>query len=217
MRITTRFCLFLFMLQPVASQASSSQGDWFVHVSGLSSFYQYEEDDARKEFPSTVQSFLDDNDFTGDDSDYLNTSLGFGYYLSDDLDISLTYTSGIELNFLNDLFTPLLSSTQQTRYDSDADLQMLELDLRYKAYQILPSLALMVKGGVVINQLDVDISAFQDEGFVKVADGSETEFGAKLGLGLQWDFADNWALKGGYSHLTFLSMDKTYLQLEYRF
>jgi len=217
MRTLATPSLLLLSTLIFSSHASSKQGDWFVHGSAITSFYQYEEDDARKELPDSIQQFLDAEDFVGDDSDYLNTSFGLGYYLSNELNLSLTYTSGIELNFLDDLFTGLLGGVTRDNFTSDADLQLLELDLSYKAYQFSPSMALFLKGGIVVNKLDVDIRELQDGSFTRVIGSSQTKLGGKLGIGLQWDFADNWALKGGYSHLTFLSMDKTYLQLEYRF
>ncbi|MBF7074276.1 outer membrane beta-barrel protein [Glaciecola sp. MH2013] len=218
MRIFTAASLLLLASASFSSQANSEKGDWFVHASALSSFYQYEEDDARAELPESIVQLLDADDFRGDDSDYLNVSLGLGYYISNDLNISLTYTDDIELNFLSGLDVGFLfNDVDNERLQSDGELKMLELDAQYKAYQFTPSLAFTLKGGLVYNKLDIQVSRFQDSNFTTILNDSQSKVGVKLGLGLQWDFSDNWALKGGYSHLSFLSMDKVYLQLEYRF
>lgn len=94
---------------------------------------------------------------------------------------------------------------------------MLELDVSYRAYAFTPSLGLILKGGLVVNRLDVHLRQIADSEVVQTLTNSSTEVGAKVGLGIQWDFSNNWAFKAGYSHLSFLSMDKTYVLLEYRF
>lgn|GEM_PF-1724713 len=216
-QIVAALSLMVFVTLPFKASAQYNAEQWFVHGSALTSYYQYEEDDARKVLPDSVTQLLDIEDFVGDDSDYLNISLGFGYYLRENLALSLTYTSDIELNFFDDLLTNIFVPGEIDPFTTAANIQLFELDATYIVFDFSPSAGLFVKGGAVINRLSVKVNERQGDTRERVASTSETEVGAKFGVGLQWDFSDNWGLKLGYSHLTFMSIDKTYLMLEYRF
>lgn len=214
--------IYLFLLAFLASlpfsiNAQTKTGQWFVHGSVLTSYYQFEENDVRRELPDSVTQFLDSGDFVGDDSDFLNTSLGLGYYVNNNLALSLTYTDGIELNFLDDLFVNLFTPGEIDPFTTDAEVQFFELDATYKVFDFSPSVGLFVKAGAVINRLSINVNERQDDIRDRITSTTETEVGAKLGLGLQWDFSDNWGVKFGYTHFTFMSIDKTYFVFEYRF
>lgn len=213
-------CLFsitLLVSLPLNTSAQTKAEQWFVHGSAITSYYQFEEDDVRQELPDSITQLLDSRDFVGDDSDYLNTSLGLGYYVSENLALSLTYTDGIELNFLDDLFANIFVPGEIDRFTTDANVQFLELDATYRVFDVSPSLGFFVKGGAVMNRLSVKVNERQGDTNERATSTTETEVGAKFGLGLQWDFSENWGLKWGYSHFTFMSIDKTYLMLEFRF
>lgn len=207
--------LFILSLMTFASSTTlastnlaPSAGDWGVHGSLASSYYQYEEDDVRSELPVSIIQLLDANDIGGDDTDLANYSVGMVYYFTPRLNFSGTFTEGIEVAVFDDLF-------DSTKFD--VDLQMIEFDLSYRVAELTRSLGVFVKAGVVLNRIQAEVYEFEAQRTEPLASASENKVGAKVGVGLQWDFPGNWSMKFGYSHYTFMSIDKSYLQFEYRF
>lgn len=195
-------------------------GEWSVTASVLTRLFSYENDEARAELPASVTSLLEDEDIRGDEEDIVNTSVGAGYYFSRQLHAGLLYTDGIEIGFLDDLDFGGLFSFGLRDEDNvlfNAHMKMLELDLRYRAYEFSESLAFFVTGGMVIHRISVDVEDYDEGQRTPIISTTETSLGAKVGGGLQWDFSDSWGVSLSYSHFTFMSIDNTSLMFEYRF
>jgi outer membrane immunogenic protein len=79
------------------------------------------------------------------------------------------------------------------------------------------STAFFINGGAVIHRLSANAENINDDVRTQIASTTESNIGAKVGAGLQWDFSNNWAVSLSYNHFTFMSIDNTSLMFEYRF
>lgn len=207
------------LMASIPALASPKAGDWSITGSALTSLFSYENDDARDELPASIIDVLDDDDIRGDEDDFLNLSVGAGYYLTDNVHVGLLYTTGIEIGFLDDLGGFLTSGFDgQDGYNSfDVSMQMLALDIRYKVFELSDSTGIFINGGAVVHRISANAENINDDVRTKIESTTEISLGAKIGGGLQWDFSDNWAVSLSYNHFTFMSMDNTSLMFEYRF
>lgn len=214
----TVYCLLVLMTSTPAF-AGPQAGNWSITGSVFTNLFNYENDDARDELPKSIIEVLGDDDIRGDESDILNFSAGAGYYLTDRLHIGLTYTTGIEIGFLDDLGNLLTSGFDDIDgYNSfDVNMQMFAFDLRYRIYEMSESSAFFINGGAVVHRISANAENINDDIRTQIASTSESSIGAKIGAGFQWDFSNNWAVSLSYNHFTFMSIDNTSLMLEYRF
>ncbi len=199
--------------------AQPKEGDVTVSFTPLTSFYQYENDEARRELPEELTSFFDDTDLRGDEDDIVNLNIGIGYYVTPKLHIGVTYTDGIELGFLDDLdgiIAAVLLPSSDPDFRFDADLNMLAVDARYHAIDISDSVNFYIVGGAVFNRVTANVDRVDGSQRIPEISASDNEIGAKLGFGLQWNMSENWVMNLGYQHFTFMSIDNTALALECR-
>ena len=204
---------------------SMKEGRFFFNAGVLSSFYEYENQDVKKALPSKITDRLEQYQVEGDESDIINYNLGIGYYLYEDLALRFNYAADIEIDFLGDVFTSICwlgcepSEAKQRDYYT-INMDIFEFDATYYPVHFTPKLSAYILGGIAIHKIDATIYNRSTESTpytrVNVARSTELEAGAKLGLGLQYDFSDNWGLKAGYSHFSYMSIDKTYINFEYR-
>lgn len=194
----------LMMCASGASASVNKQGKVFVDLSApFTSDYNYSSEDVRKHLPEEVKKSLRSKVLKGDDSDSINYGVGLGYYLTNDLSVTVNYSDGIELE---DFAKHLFSSQKYT-----FDLNMLSLTADYNAWQINPDVNLFLKGGVS----RFNIKAHSNDKDVKSFSINKTQF--HVGTGVNWDLSDHWSAKLGYTHYDFLSMNRVYLDVEYRF
>jgi opacity protein-like surface antigen len=199
------------------SVAAPKKGDISVHFSALTNAYSYSQDDARDALSQDSLSLVSDDNFVGDDTDYLNLSGGLGYYISDDLHLGLYYTSDIELNIFRGASIPFFTNDQSLSiYSAIGELDMLSLDAKYKVAELGSSFDIFVKGGLVLNRLSYEVFP-RDPDLTSVETGSTNELGAKLGVGANWHLSESFSLEFGYSHSTFMAVNRTYMAIEYRF
>lgn len=208
------FLIFIVtLLIPATAMAKNQkQGQYFINFGAASNYYNYNSKDARDELDQNLQDLLDDYDLNGDDSDIVNASVGLGYYVTNDLAVRANYTYGIELDWLDLCF---FDCKNNVYHDSDASI--LTLDGIYHFYHINDKLSFYGIAGLAVTRVSTKLTYHRSQQQEPIARENSTNFGANLGLGLQYDFARNWGLKAGYSHHTFLSMGKYYLNLEWRF
>ena len=178
-------------------------GSYYVSLSALTSSYQFDQNDARKELPSNAQEKLKGSQLSGSESDLVNINFGGGYYLSHDFAISLNYATGIELGFLDDLFR----SNQ-----IDLELDILSIEGIYHFYEVTPSLSTFALAGV--SRFTIDGKVTKDDNKTSV---SVNETNVHAGLGLNWDINESWAMKAGYNYYDFISINKLYANIEYHF
>lgn len=213
MKCVSFLALIGALLLPSTAMASNQkQGQYFINFGVASNYYNYESKDARDELDQNLQALLDEYDLNGDDADIVNASVGFGYYVTNDFAVRANYTYGIELDWLDFCF---FDCSNNVYHDSDASI--LTLDGIYHFYHINEKLSFYGIAGLALTRASTELSYKRDDQREVIASDTSTNFGANLGLGLQYDFARNWGLKAGYSHHTFLSMDKYYLNMEWRF
>ena len=213
MKCVSFLALIGALLLPSATMASNhKQGQYFINFGVATNYYNYESKDARDELDQNLQALLDEYDLNGDDADIVNASVGFGYYVTNDFAVRANYTYGIELDWLDFCF---FDCSNNVYHDSDASI--LTLDGIYHFYHINEKLSFYGIAGLALTRASTELSYKRDDQREVIASDTSTNFGANLGLGLQYDFARNWGLKAGYSHHTFLSMDKYYLNMEWRF
>jgi opacity protein-like surface antigen len=186
------------------AQDTDRTGRYFVSLSTLTSLYDYDKSDARKELPSKIKDQLNDHQLSGSESDIVNANFGFGYYVTHNLAISMNYATGIELDLLDDLF-------RSKNYNFDLDI--LSIEGTYHVYELSPSVSAFGLAG--LSRFTVDAEIIKDVTDKTSASINETSVHA--GLGLNWDINENWAMKAGYTYYDFMSINKTYSNIEYRF
>lgn len=213
MKCVSFFALVGALLLPNITMANNQkQGQYFINFGVASNYYNYNSKDARDELDQNLEELLDEYDLSSDDADIVNASVGLGYYLTNDFAVRANYTYGIELDWLDWCF---FDCSNNVYHDSDASI--LTLDGIYHFYHINEQLSFYGIAGLALTRVSTKLSYWRDDQREVIARDNSTNLGANLGLGLQYDFARNWALKAGYSHHTFLSMDKYYLNMEWRF
>ncbi|MBE0364226.1 hypothetical protein PULV_a1821 [Pseudoalteromonas ulvae UL12] len=207
------------------SHSLPKEGRFFFNGGALSSFYEYENQDVKDALPSKITDRLEKYQVEGDESDIVNYNLAIGYYLYDDLALRFNYVADIEIDFLGDVFTDVCwlgcepSQAKQRDYYT-INMDIFEFDATYYPVHFTPKLSAYMLGGIAIHKIDATIynRSTQSTPYtrVNVARSTELEAGAKLGVGIQYDFSDDWGLKAGYSHFSYMSIDKTYINFEYR-
>ncbi|MDE3272816.1 outer membrane protein [Pseudoalteromonas sp. G4] len=213
MKPVSSLVLFLALLLPISTLANNqNQGQYFIKFGLASNYYNYNSKDARDELDQNFQDLLDEYDLNGDDADIVNASVGLGYYVTNDFAVRGNYTYGIELDWLDFCF---FDCENNVYHDSDASI--LTLDGIYHFYSVNDKLSFYGLAGLAVTHVSTKLSYWKDNQREVITRENSTNYGANLGLGVQYDFAKNWGLKAGYSHHTFLSMDKYYLNMEYRF
>lgn len=208
--LTTGLIVSAGALTCSAAQADTDRaGRWFVDLSAGTSLFDYDERDMRDELPDNVLAFFEENEFDDDDSDILNVNVGVGYYLSDDLAIAGRYTSGINYGFLSGLFND---------ESYDIDVEMFEIDATYSGFHLTDSIDAYVTAALVYNRIDAQVREVRrDDQEQVLAAFDDDEINFKAGAGLLWQFADNWAVKGGYEHYNYLSLSKWHITWQYQF
>lgn len=212
MKFTSMITLATLLASTNAYANTQKQGQFFLNFGAATNYYRYENEDARDELKPHLENLLDDYDLTGDDTDYLNTSLGLGYYINNNLAVRANYTTGIELDWLDLCF---FDCKDNVFHESDASI--LTLDTIYHFHHFNEAISVYGLLGLAVTRVSTKLSYRNTEDRNIIANEHTTNYGANIGLGLQYDFAKNWAVKAGYSHHTFLSMDKIYANLEWRF
>ena len=212
MKFTSMITLATLLASTNAYANTQKQGQFFLNFGAATNYYRYENEDARDELKPELKKLLDDYDLMGDDTDYLNTSVGLGYYIDNNFAIRANYTVGIELDWLD---ICLFDCKNDIHQSSDANI--LTLDAIYHFHHFNEAVSVYGLVGLAVTRVTTKLSNRDRENPNTIANQETTNYGANIGLGLQYDFAKNWAVKAGYSHHTFLSMDKIYANLEWRF
>lgn len=193
-----------------AETVKDKSGRYFLNAGAISNFYKYKETPIREGFSSEVVEHFKDFNFDSSDEDYVNYSVGLGYYYNNDLSFRVNYSSGLDIGFLEGLLT--------TRA-YDIDMKLIDLDATYHFYRPSSETSFYVLGGIAHHRLSAAVDHYEvDSGdFATVARDSYTKTDAKIGFGLQWQTGDNWALNIGYTHYNYMTIDKYYVNLEYLF
>ncbi|WP_196138986.1 outer membrane protein [Aliikangiella sp. G2MR2-5] len=184
------------------------EGKYFINFATGTNWYKYDNSDARSELPDSFTQHMDSYDLTESEFDIINVNFALGYYISDKMSVRLNYSDGIELGFFDTLFG-------DENYDADMDL--IELDIKYDIFNFSDNAALFVTGGLALHQVDATIYERVDSQRVTLASDSFSETGTKLGMGFQWNFSKRWGLKAGYSRLDYMSLSRRYAVFEFRF
>ncbi|ATC94438.1 outer membrane protein [Pseudoalteromonas tunicata] len=203
-------------------QTHTKEGRYFFNFAALTNHFEYENDDVRKKLPDKITSRLKDYQVTGNESDYINYSFAMGYYLQDNLALRFNYTADIEIDFLGDFdflcFDCFVKDDKRDSYDIEMD--MYEFDAIYYPYQYQDTWSVYVLGGLAVHKIDAKVYKSKGDTVpyiqTNVAQSTEVTLGGKLGFGLQYDFSPNWGVKLGYSYFSYMSIDKTYINWEYR-
>ncbi len=183
----------------------------FVNFSALTSKYSFSLDDVKSELPSSSND-LSVNTANEDHEDIINTSLAIGYYWSDSLSFRMNYIDGIELFSFH--LQPLFGSFEPID-EFDGDMSIIDFDAKYRFVEIKHDLSLYLTAGVAYHRLNAKVVEITDNDDV-VLKKNITELNTKFGVGVQWDFFDNFGASFGYTHYAFASIDKVYLEMEYR-
>lgn len=195
------------LLTCTAVQANNDRsGRWFADLSAGTSFYTYDEKDIRSELPDAFIDVFSDGEFNDNDSDIVNANFGVGYYVTNDFAITTRYTSGIEYGFLSGLFND---------ESYDIDVAILEIEATYSTFPVSDSIDAYVSAGLAYYNVDAEVrSTDQSQQLVTFDDN---EVNVKAGVGLLWQFADNWAVKTGYEHYNYLKLSKWHITWQYQF
>jgi len=193
----------------LSAATHSKKGEYFINTSPLTAKYDYEFKDLQKVLPDSYGGLLNNNIYgQKSDSDLLNESLGFGYYVTNKLSIEVIYTDGLEVDpFLNGLFASNILTANMTNFDFDA---------KYDLFQFSDSLAFFVQAGVTYHHIRTRVTTFNNKIETVLAKTNINKYNSKFGVGLKWYFANNWGATVGYSQNPFMSLKKTYLELEFR-
>jgi len=202
-------------------QTPIKEGRYFFNFATFSNVFEYENDDVRKKLPDKITSRLNDNQVTGDDLDFINYSFAMGYYLQDNLALRANYTSNIEIDIVGDILGELFPEGKARRHDRyDIEMDIFEFDAIYYPYNHKNIWSVYVLGGLAVHKIDAKVFEYkgEKEPYVQsnVAQSTEFELGGKVGFGLQYDFSPDWGVKLGYSYFSYMSIDKTYINWEYR-
>lgn len=195
------------LLTCTAVQANNDRsGRWFADLSAGTSFYTYDEKDIRSELPDTFIDVFSDGEFDDNDSDIVNANFGVGYYVTDDFAITARYTSGIEYGFLSGLFND---------ESYDIDVAILEIEATYSTFPVSDSIDAYVSAGLAYYNVDAEVRSTDQPQQLVTFDNNEVN--VKAGVGLLWQFSDNWAVKTGYEHYNYLKLSKWHITWQYQF
>lgn len=181
-------------------------GRWFADLSAGTSYYTYSEKDIRGELPDAFTDVFSEGEFDDDDSDIINANLGLGYYVTSDLAVSARYTSGIEYGFLSGLFND---------ESYDIDVTIVEIDATYSAFHVSDTFEWYISAGLAYYNVDAQVRSTDQSKQLVTFDDNEVN--VKAGVGLLWQFADNWAVKSGYEHYNYLKLSKWHITWQYQF
>ena len=211
--ITMNLLIIASILNPAfATEEGSNKGKIFANAGFLTNWYYLDSEDFRKELPNNVTQFLSDRTLTGRESDVLNYSIGLGYYFDDDLTIMVDFANDISIGDFSNIIRNIFSS-----YNFKTDIDIYSLDIQKRLIKFNEDIYLYAKLGLNHHRVKARVFDYDDFERTEVAKHTFNDTSLKLGLGVQWDFSRHFSVKAGYSHSDFLSMDKSYINMEYRF
>lgn len=199
-----------------AINSTNAAAGWFVEGAALTSFYNYNERDARNALPDRVTQFLGDDDLTGSDNDLINYYLAAGYYVTPTTSMKLTYASGIDLGFLDGL-SCLFCSDGTEHYHTDAELSYISTDVTHRLYTINGAFHFYAKAGVAYYYIESMTRQKQSSEWTTISTDKANKWGVLGGVGVAWDITDNVSLNGGVSLHQFMAIKQYSIALEYRF
>lgn len=183
-------------------------GKVFVDAALLTNYYSYSNEDIRNKLP---EEYIENSNvpiLAGHESDWVNYSLGIGYYISNDWNVKVTYSDKISFGFLDGIFDNFVSSV---------DLRMIDIDTTYYPFHFTEKFSPYIVGGMVYNHLTYNRRSADENSSELPIKGSANDWDFKAGLGIQWDLSRYFAMKLGYTYYNYAKMDKYYLNFEFKF
>ncbi len=206
----------LFSMSNSFAEKNSKEGKMFVNLSLLTSKYAFDVNDVINELPidfsNRLAEVINNNQ---DDEDRLNTSIAIGYYYSEHLSLRMNYVDDVEVatSEFCIFFCPA------ARNEFNGDMSILEFDAKYRFAEVHQDVSLYLLAGAAYHRINAkvidDSLSVGDENRL-VLKKNITELNSKVGVGIQWDFLEDFGANLGYTKYSFASMDKFYLELEYR-
>jgi len=216
MKLSTTLSIFaIFFGTHCLAEEPIRAEKFFINASVLTSQYHFKLNDTLDEVPDNFRALLPGLENTKDD-DVLNTSFGLGYYFSDELSLRVNYVDDIGLFNVNigTIFGGFLATNE-----FEGEMSILEVDTKYNFVQINKQVSLFAVVGAAYHQLDARVvdSGISDADAQILIQQDITSWESKFGIGVQYDFLHNMGLNFGYTRYSFASIDKTYIEFEYRF
>lgn len=212
------FCLLLiFCIQhnPVtASQAINKSGRAFLNAGTNTNFYRFKTDELRKEVSEETRGFLNNSSYTTYEEDTFNYNIGVGYYINDKASLLFNYNPDLSFGDFEGIFRGILPLSGE---DSDVDLDIYDLEFHYRFLDFSEKLYLYSNLGISYHRVKIKNYRSFAWDSVLVSSESINDTSLKAGIGIQWDFSHSFGIKLGFTKSDFLSTDKSYIHMEFRF
>lgn len=205
--------LFMSAFSVNADDEKQKAGRFFTNLGMLTNWYLFDSNQVRRELPSYTNILFNDSILSRYETDTLNYNIGIGYYVNENISVLFNYSPDLSFGDFEGLLGGLFSIDY-----IDTDLDIYDLEIHYRFLDITESFYLYSNFGISYHHLDANINDGDfDEPDVLLSSESIDDTSLKAGLGVQWDYNENFGIKIGYSKSDFLSIDKSYLHLEFRF
>lgn len=218
MKLSTIFLLLIFSLSinsVSASQAISKSGQVFTNIGAATNLFRFKPEELRDEVSAQTSAFINRANYSRYEEDTLNYNVGIGYYLNEKVSFLFNYNPDLSFGDFEGILAGIVIPIGD---DSDVHLDIYDFEFHYRFLDFTENFYLFSNLGISHHRVEVrNYSGIfsHSNGLISTERVNDTSL--KVGIGAQWDFNRRLGLKVGFTKSDFLSTEKAYAHMEFRF